>query len=154
SKRQNRRLLGLCSECDAKAAEGSVFCDYHRERNRERNRQHRVRKTQAGTCLICQQPSVPGKARCQEHLTKQAQSARRLEAKRTVSGLCRRCGEPASDKVYCEDCRSYYRHLDQRRYRAIREEIILLLGGSCAGCGSTDKDLLEIDHIHSDGHRE
>jgi 5-methylcytosine-specific restriction endonuclease McrA len=56
--------------------------------------------------------------------------------------------------VYCEDCRGYYRKADQRRYRAIREEIVSLLGGSCANCGSDGRGLLEIDHVHSDGYLE
>src|SRR5262249_42059500 len=152
--RHTRRSLGLCSECDEKAVDGRVFCEFHREQNRLRNQRHREKRIRAGICLICQQPSVPGKARCQEHLRKQAQSARKVKENRMTIGLCRRCGSPTKGTSYCEDCRAYYRDVDQRRYRAIRQEIVSLLGGACAVCGSPETELLEIDHVNSDGHRE
>src|SRR5262249_32540869 len=114
--RASRRSLGQCSEWDVKAADRSVFCDYHRTENRRSNQLNRAKRLKAGICLICRQPAVPGKARCQEHLKRQAQSAGKVAEKRSLLGLCPRCGKPSSENVYCENCRGYYREADQRRY--------------------------------------
>lgn len=45
-----------------------------------------------------------------------------------------------------ESKRKYFQAYDKKRYAEFRKEIVKILGGKCAHCGSVKK--LEIDHIN------
>jgi hypothetical protein len=39
-------------------------------------------------------------------------------------------------------------------FRRMRQAVLDLLGGKCAGCGIDDPRILQVDHLNGDGHHE
>jgi hypothetical protein len=63
--------------------------------------------------------------------------------------------------TYQEAQREYYRKhrklmldVEHQMYRALRAEVVTLLGGKCVRCGIDDSDVLQIDHRNGGGCKE
>ena len=54
---------------------------------------------------------------------------------------------PSDGSSRCRACRKDGDHGKRKRARRERRALIRLLGGSCMKCGTTDMNILEIDHI-------
>jgi hypothetical protein len=59
--------------------------------------------------------------------------------------------EPDGVSVECSDCRS--KSVGERNRRQ-RREFLQTMGGKCKLCGNRDFRVLQIDHVHGDGHLE
>ncbi len=127
------KAMGLCSVCPRPLAEGStVYCKWHRERNRLRKRRLRG----PILCRKCQKPLAetqrrPGRRyhpRCLRALTVtreqsrhyrqlHAYAARAYQLRHVAEGLCTQCPRPVVEgKNVCK------RHLRyrQERYRRLK----------------------------------
>jgi hypothetical protein len=127
------RAMGLCSVCPRPLAEGSkVYCNWHREKNRQRKRRLRG----PIFCRKCRKPLAesqrrPGRRyhpRCLQALRVEreqsrhyrqlhADAARAYQLRHVALGLCTQCPQPVvAGKNVCE------RHLRyrQERYRRLK----------------------------------
>lgn len=92
------------------------------------SRENRELWKREGRCTQCGRVRAPGRKKCESC----------LEVNRRASKKYR----PQS-----EESRSYYRERKDR----IRVEVITAYGGSCACCGETEMDFLQLDHSFNDG---
>lgn len=113
-KRIEHRELGLCTECKAKATQGSVKCIYHREKSRKYHLERRKSQKEQGLCLDCKEKALSDNCRCEfhreHHLNLHRKSTTALRKIWKISNKCIRCGtvlNPEMDEAYakCLNCR-------------------------------------------------
>nr|PZN41353.1 MAG: hypothetical protein DIU70_06690 [Bacillota bacterium] len=137
AKRVRQRRQGRCWMCRAPRAEGSIYCERHREMVRAWQRRRYRQAREQGLCYRCwRRPAeVAGACRpCWERiLVVRARQMRRWYWQNRALGLCGhwRCREPAEPgHVYCsrhreEERQRYYRlnyRERARQYKARRKQ--------------------------------
>jgi len=71
---------------------------------------------------------------------------------RSAAGLCQKCGKvpKLEGRLYCIDCR----RRGTLAYAKRKLRIVNAYGGQvCVGCGETELEVLQIDHINGGGNR-
>lgn len=143
NRRSAERLAnGLCY-CGRPAEPGRKRCPPCGQSIRNAARKIKESRNQRGQC-ICGSPKETESSQCDRCREK---SVRRYR-ERLDSGLCL-CGkQPAvAGKTRCADC------LDKiaQKIRNHRESTVRGYGGRCVCCGDNDPNVLELDHVNSDG---
>ncbi len=96
-----------CGHCKKRKPESGRVCSLCKAKQRERHRQKRQEREQAGLCTNCgMSPPVEGAKWCQACRDKGAVRHRSQSAHRLKHNLCYRCASPLGDTPsnYCESC--------------------------------------------------
>ena len=71
---------------------------------------------------------------------------------KTVEDFARNVSRPSGRQSWCRACFALL--YDPRRFRNLRIDVLLALGGVCARCGFDDIRALQVDHINGGGNRD
>jgi hypothetical protein len=98
----------------------------------------------------CQDVATSGYKTCEPHRLKRRQFSRNRFNRRQENvdaGGCRECGAP---RINSQHCRKHaLRELEYRQQK--KRQVMDAYGGRCVRCGTTDVDVLTLDHLNGDG---
>ena len=139
---------GKCARCGKnKALPGARRCRRCQDLVNERQRELRAARKQAGLCKCGRKPPRPGKSDCEICAAEMAKSSNVTYQKRREKGLCA-CGNRRTRGFKsCEACRARNR----KAWAKMRRNVFEHYGLSCACCGESTFEFLEIDHVDGDG---
>ena len=151
--RAKRKTGGLCIQCGEREPKpGSRRCSICLKSQREARAEKVEEFRQAGLCNNCGQvPPKKGCVLCQKCMDRGSRISSKHYRQRKAAGTCAYCSQkPLKGETLCE----YHKDL----YRGYRVRLKLAAfdaygGPICAGCGSTDVEVLEIDHIEGGGRK-
>lgn len=90
---------------------------------------------------------------CKKCLTTHKKGSLAWYHRQVQSGCCVRCGEPHTQTGrYCVSCGEKARLGVKQWHAQLRDEVFAAYGGyKCVRCGTTDRDVLQIDHVEGGG---
>ena len=138
----------LCRWCGKnKKAPGAARCRPCQDKINTRQKALRAASRAAGLCTCGRAKPLPGRQACQTCVDEQRVAQQRLKCKNRQQGLCG-CGlQPVTGAKTCEHCRGK----SKAKNAKLRKRVFEHYGLSCACCGESVYEFLEIDHIDGDG---
>jgi hypothetical protein len=139
-----------CISCPNPATD-TVRCDDCRRKRRERH----AALAKAKKCVDCKKKHGEAGVRCLDCKAKHAA----LYHQRKAAGVCPHDGNPSAGKpgTVCASCNENNRRKDRKKYAKLRVAVFAAytIGAvpSCACCGETTTQFLQIDHKNNDGGR-
>jgi len=151
-RRAKRKVAGGCTACNRPAKEGRALCQDCIDARSKVSTERYYRNKAADVCRLCG-GETDGTALCEKCRTTQKKHARAWYHRQLQSNCCVRCGEPHEQAgSRCSRCREDVNQSERQRYARLREEVLKAYGGlKCVHCGTTDPDVLQIDHINGGG---
>lgn len=147
--REEKKASGLCITCGKKPPkEGSTRCQSCLDRQAADQNKRNKKRQAAGLCLCGAEPKE-GCVLCQSCIDKRSEHSSKLYQERRDEGTCGLCGnEVVEGHTLCQY------HIDQAKdtRRQAKVEALNAYGGcKCADCGCDDIDILQLDHVNTDG---
>ena len=151
-RREKRKAAGVCSECSRPAKEGLALCQTCIDKRSQVSAKRYHRNKAAGACPYCG-GKTNGEFMCAKCRTTHQKGTLAWYHRQVASGCCVRCGEPHTQEGrYCVTCGEKARLGVKQWYAQLRDEVLAAYGGpKCVCCGTTDLDVLQIDHIDGGG---
>jgi len=145
---------GICRNtgCSNKVTGKKRYCDACNIGSAARTAARRKKRIAVGLCGCCGKQPLHTQTRCVTCTKKLNDNVARLTARRAAAGLCGRCGTKPKAEGYkrCQACIDEARE----RHNARKRRVMDAYGGPvCVGCGEDDIRILQLDHIHNNGHR-
>ena len=151
AKRKSRKENNACLDCGKPADNGSR-CKGCAAKQSSGQRRRVDQRKEDGLCVQgCGKPVKPGCTMCQEHIDQLSATSSKHYHRRKEAGTCRFCDKArAPGRVLCPyHVKVYHGYRDQTKLEALEA-----YGGPiCAGCSSTDFEVLQIDHINGGGRK-
>lgn len=150
--RDERRVKGLCAQCGQSCPE-SYRCQDCRDYAKQKQKNYYEKRKATGKCVWpgCDNAPRPGRTYCETCSSKSGTAATKLRA----AGLCVKCRQPAVPGTWlCENHRGKETTRAKRLRQDIRLEVMANYGGPvCVGCGETELEVLQMDHINGGGRK-
>lgn len=147
TKYERFRSQGLCGQCGrCPPLPDRSRCQECTDRAKtSRGRSHVLNPE---CCINCSRPKDPKGGLCCVECKTRAAAAKLRKVK--VEGKCSVCTKrhPEAGQKTCASC---FERLREKRLR-LKDEVFGAYGGYvCRWCGTTDRTVLVIDHVHNDG---